>query len=380
MYVGTKWRMTKDSKIGRYLLGWTMMALSACGQINDDLSDCEPVKPEEEYELNYELKLVTNMTTELQTQLNTVTEMEISDALQHQLQGVFRDFAHDVDLSFFDTELDSVRLHHENHIMNDNESSYTLYLPMREYMHLASANIINNSMVSLLDDERCHNVRLSQMVADTINSHETGIFTARSYMNVLEGVDQTFNVKLYMANAAAALVVDTTEVKYKSFRTYVRGLATDFLLSDSTYVFVENSPYVRANELALSDSLNQVGFCMVGFPSPNPNGWWIREKTESIAKVAKYPKGLTVTRAEGEIIPEGGSDGEPLWEYIAYVTLEDGSVTRTILSITEPLLAGELKIIKARMSPKGIVEPTDVKVGVSVTLDWNQGGEFVTEL
>ena len=377
MYVGTKWRMTKDSKIVRYLLGWTMLVLSACGQINDDLSNCEPIQPEEQFELNYELKLVTNMTTELKTQLNTVTEIEVGNALKDRLKGIFSDFARDVDLSFYDVAIDSIRLHHESHVMNDSTGSYTLNLPMREYMHLASANIVDNSLVSIKYDDRCHTACLSQIVGDTIDSHETGLYSARSNMDVLGDVSQTFDVKLYMVNAAAALVVDTTQVKYKSFRAYARGLATEFLMADSTYVFPENSPYVRAKELVLSDTLNQVGFCMIGFPSRNPNGWWIREKTEN---VAKYQKDVPFTRTEGEIIPEGGSDGEPLWEFDAYVMLEDGSVTKTVLTITEPLLAGELKIIKARMDSKGVVEPTDLKVGVSVTLDWNEGRDFETEL
>ena len=108
---------------------------------------------------------------------------------------------------------------------------------------------------------------------------------------------------------------------------------------------------------------------MVSFPSKNPKGWWIKEKEQ-----------MAITRAEGEIIHEGGSDGEPLWEYIAFVTLEDGSVTKTNLTITEPLLAGELKIIKARMDTKGVLEPTNMKVGVTVTLDWGQGRDFDTEL
>ena len=378
--------MKRDRIIWLFGVGLAMMTLSACGQIDDDLSDCEPVKPEEEYELNYELKLVTNMTTELQTQLNTVTEMEISDALQHQLQGVFRDYAHDVDLSFFDTELDSLRLHHESHIMNDSTGSYTLNLPMREYMHLASANIIDNSLVSIKDDDRCHSACLSQVSGDTINSHETGLFAARATMHVLENVDQTFDVKLYMANAAAAIVVDTTNVKFKSFRAFAHGFATDFMMADSAYIYPEHTPYVRAKQIALSDTLNQISFCTVNFPSRNPNGWWIREKTDSTS----VDNGLGVvhhgryalTRAEGEIIPEGDFDenSETLWEYIIYVTLEDGSITKTILEMKEPLLAGELKIVKGRMDAKGIVQPTDMKVGVSVTLDWNQGMEFDHEL
>jgi hypothetical protein len=373
-------------KIWLYLVTLlAVLALTACGQIDDDLSDCpppEPVIPEKEYELNYEMKLVTNLTTELQTQLNAIAELEVSGALASHLSNVFRGYAHDVDLSFFDTELDSLRLHHEAHIMNDNESCYTLHLPKREYMHLASANIVDNSQVLLNSDERCHYMSLQQVQGDTINSHETGLFTARSYMNVLEGVDQTFNVKLYMANAAAALVVDTAGVKYKSFYSYARGFATDFQMADSAYVYPDKPLYVRAIELALSDTITQVCFCSVNFPSRNPDGWWMREKTDSISvkSLGKTPQGFAVTRAEGEIVPEGEPSGDPLWEYITYVTLEDGSVTKTTLTIAEPLLAGELKVIKGVMDTKGEVHPVDQSVGCSVTLDWTPGMNIDTEL
>ncbi len=361
-----------------------VFAFSSCNTIDDDLSNCPPEpSPTEDFELNYELKLVTNMTTELQTQLNTVTEVEISDALKQHLTGVFRSFAHDVDLSFYDVAVDSLRLHHESHIMDDHQSSYTLNLPMREYMHLASANIVDNSLVSMQLDDYCHTARLSQAEADSIASHETGIFTARAYMDVLDNVDQTFDVKLFMSNAAAALVVDTTGVKYKSFRAYAHGFATGFQVADSIYTYEDHSPYVRANQVALSDSLNQVAYCTVNFPSRNPKGWWMREKTDSlsaVAHVSKTPSGFAITRGEGEIIPEGDSDGETLWEYIVYVTLEDGSITKTTLEMKEPLLAGAMKIIKGRMDTKGIVQPTDAKVGMSVTLDWQSGMGFEEEL
>lgn len=382
--------MKRDRILWLFGIGLAVMTLSACGQIDDDLSDCVPPgpgpDPVEEFELNYELKLVTNMTTELQTQLNTVSEIEVSDALKSHLEGVFIGYAHDVDLSFYDTQLDSVRLHHESHIMNDSTGSYTLNLPMREYIHLASANIVDNSSVSLVDDDNCHSAHLLQVSGDTINSHETGLFAARATMRVMENVDQTFDVKLYMANAAAALVVDTTDVKIKSLRVYTHGFATEFMMADSAFVYPEQSPYVRATQLAVSDTLNQISLCTVNFPSRNPNGWWIREKTDNSA----VDNGLGVvhhgryalTRAEGEIIPEGNWDenSETLWEYVIFVTLEDGSITKTTLEMKEPLLAGEMKIIKGRMDAKGVVQPTDVTVGVSVTLDWNQGMDFNTEL
>lgn len=363
---------------------WVLLAVcAACGQIDDDLSDCEPIvipvpdpepepepEPEAQLDVDYELKLVTNMTTELQTQLNTVAEVEMSEALKDHLGDVFKGYAHDVDLSFYDTENGFESLVHINHIMNDSTTSYSLYLPMREYMHLACANIVNNSAVSLDGFDNYNTARLLQATGDTINSHETGLFTARAEMRVIDGVAQTFDVKLYMANASAALVVDTTGVGIKSFRAYAKGFATSFQLADSLYVFDEKSPYIRANQISMSDSINQLAFCTVNFPSRNPNNWRMEEKKEEVA----------VTRAIGEIIPEGESTGEKLWEYVAYVTLADGSVTQTTLTISQPLLAGEFKIIRGRLDTQGVVQSEDAHVTISVSTEWSEGATFNTEL
>ena len=94
-------------------------ALTGCSLVDENLSDCET-----DYHIDYELRLVTNMTTELQTQLSTQVELTpVATALQNHLRGVFTDYAHDVDLSFYDVKEDSLRLHHETHIMNANQSS-----------------------------------------------------------------------------------------------------------------------------------------------------------------------------------------------------------------------------------------------------------------
>ena len=190
-----------------------LLLFVSCEQIDDDLSDCD-----EEFEVNYELKLVTNLTTEIETELNLLKDQEVADALSEYLDGIFTDHAHDVDLSFYDTQADSLRLHHERHTMDDNQRSYTLHLPVHDYMHLAAANLQHNSLVGLNNDRLCHQSELLQMPLDTITCHETGLFTARTYMNVVGNADQTFFVKLYMANAAAALVVDTTGVKVSHVR------------------------------------------------------------------------------------------------------------------------------------------------------------------
>ena len=325
---------------------------AGCSTIDDDLSDCGNT-----FELNYQLRLVTNMTTELQTQLTTMTELNVADSLRKHLENIFTDFAHDVDLSFYETEGALMRLQHDQHIMDANQSSYTLTLPMRKYMHLAIANIADNEVVSLTGDEYSSSSTLQQAKGTLTNgkeiltSHTTGLFTARQPMEVLSGVDQTFNVRLYMANSAAALVLDTKGQAFSDIKVYATGFANTFYVRDSTYVYSETPPLVIADRVATDSKL--LCFCSVNFPS--------RDAMPASVK----------TRAQGDT---------SLWQFKVYLTKTDGTITETILDIDEPLKAGDLKIIKGELDDEGAVRPYNSTVGVSVTLDWNSGGEYDTPL
>jgi len=219
------------------------MAVTSCSVIDEDLSDCG-----DQAKLDYELRLVTNMTTELTTQLTTQTDIRLADALKQHLDDIFTDYAHDVDLSFYDTQGDSARIQHDEHFMNANQASYTLNLPMRHYMHLATANIIDNESVTLENDQYCHSSILHQASTDTIDSHTTGVFTARQSMEVLEGIDQSFNVHLYMANCAASLVIDPRgHGQLDKIRVYSTGFATGFNICDSVYHYDARSPFCQDN-------------------------------------------------------------------------------------------------------------------------------------
>lgn len=319
-------------------------AVASCALIDDDLSECGT-----DYELDYELQLVTNMNTELKTQL--ATNVNVSNALRTQLSSIFTDFAHDVDLSFYDTDDDSLRLQHDEHIMDANQASYELFLPMRQYMHLAAANVVKNDLVTVSDDENCHTARLSQIAGDTIESHTTGIFTARQEMNVLEGVDQVFNVHLYMANSATALVIDPRGHDYKSISVYATGFATGFNICDSVYTYSDKAPIVKATQLPVKKG-DELCFCTVNFPSRDSE-----------------PTRLVIEGEEPFVAPDAL---DALWQFRVYTTLNDGSVTESILSITKPLRAGQLKVVKVHLADdQGVVESDDSTVGVNVTLDWN---------
>ena len=337
-------------KIGNTFKMWLLLSAcwlaAGCSVIDDDLSDCNQ---EEELELDYKLRLITNMTTELETELTTVTEVGVAEALRAHLKDIFSDFAHDIDLSFYDTEGEMSRLFHQRDIMDANQTSYTLTLPMQQYMHLAVANIAENHVVGLSNDENCHTSMLHQTdptvsggsSTGVIDSHTTGLFTARLPMEVLGGVSQTFNVKLYMANCAVALVLDPKGHAYSDIKVRSTGFAKEFLIEDSTYVFPEKEILVRADKVETGNDL--LCFCSVNFPSHNPD--------------------------------EVEAD-QPLWQLKVYVTMPDGSITETVIDVKEQLKAGELKIIKGELDDDGAVRPTNSTVGVSVTLDWNSGGEY----
>ena len=339
------------------LLG--IAALTSCSVIDEDLSDCD-----KQAKMDYELRLVTNMNTEMKTQLTTETDLKLEHALRQYLGGVFTDFAHDVDLSFYDTWDDSLRLQHDEHIMDANQASYTLNLPMRRYMHLATANILDNDLVTLEDDERCHRSRLQQVDRDTIASHSTGIFTARQPMEVLEGVDQNFDVHLYMANCAAMLVLDPRGYDTDGVQVFSTGFATGFNICDSSYVYPTKSPIVRTERIEAGDgsqeSGDEVGFCSVTFPSRDEKGT------------------RTVIETEEPFIAK--ESDESFWEFRVYVLQEDGSITETTLRIKKPLRAGQLMIIKGWLADRGIVRVEDQLVGVSVTLDWNKKSQGDVEL
>ena len=346
------------------------LAFGSCSVIDDDLSACD-----NSYELDYELRLVTNMTTELQTQLTTETQLSLAFALRTYLSDIFTDFAHDVDLSFYDTQGDSLRLQHDEHIMDANQASYTLNLPKRQYMHLAVANIVDNQLVDLVDDERCHTSRLTSLQygsmlrgddADIVDSHTTGIFTARQPMEVLEGVNQEFNVRLYMANCASVLVIDTIDSGVKDIRVFTTGFSVGYIVADSSYVFVNNPPLIRTTQVSAEDS-GEVAFCSVSFPSREVP---VEESEQAMRRVI-------INTEEPFVAPIAK---EKLWEVHVYATTADGTETLNKLYIRRPLRAGQLMIIKAHMHDDGSVTCGDSTVGVSVTLNWNDGGSHEVPL
>ncbi|MBP5689785.1 MAG: hypothetical protein J6W74_02605 [Bacteroidales bacterium] len=340
--------MTKSVRYLLALIAGAALLLGGCSAIDEDRSDCG-----NDFGINYELRLVTNMSTEIRTELGMDTQIAVAGALKTFLQDIFTDFAHDVDLSFYDVRDGFLRLHHEKHTMDASETSYSLFLPVRAYMHTAVANLSYNPVVDLTGDETCYEARLQQVDQDTLDIHTTGLFTARLPMDVLEGVDQEFNVHLYMANCASALVLDPRNVGIEDMKAFSTGYATSFAVCDSIFRFPDaKDPVIRARRINVPGDPNYC-FCSVNFPS--------REE----------PRTRTVIDTTDPFITD--LQDESLWEYHVYVTLSDGSITKSVLYLRSPLRAGQFKVITGRIGDQGEVITDDLDVGVSVQLDWNEG-------
>ncbi len=330
-------------------------AISGCSLVDEDLSDCVS-----DQKLNYELRLVTNLTTELKTQLSLETDVAVSTSIEKYLKSVFTNFAHDVDLSFYDVQGDSARLYHESHIMDANQSSYKLSIPVRHYMHLAVANVANSRTVALVNGDRCHEVALHQQVQDTLDSQTTGLFTARLPMNIQGDSDQQFNVRLFMANCSEALLLDTLGSKVKDIRVFACGFATDFNIADSTYTFAY-TPLLRTNRIPCeADEKARLCYSSVNFPS--------REMID--------------TRADADSTDPDvdGESGEGLWEFRVYVTLPDNKVTENKVRVHSSIRPGQFRLIKAKVRRTGELESATASVGISVVLDWKPGMEHEIDL
>lgn len=355
--------MKRELNIAYRLVGAVFVTvLTGCSAIDDNLDDCG-----EQTRMDYELQLVTNVQTEVQTQLNAQTDLSLAATLKTHLSRVFTDHADDINLSFYGVEGDSMLMHNDKHIMNDSEHSYTLYIPRRKYMHLAVANIEDNPVVRLEYADNCHTAVLRQIASDTIDSQNTGIFTARQLMEMVEGIDQTFNVKLYMANCSAMLMVDPQGYDISNMRVFTTGFATAFYIADSLYEYKKPAPIIRTQRIASNDS-GSVGFVSINFPSPDPAAQQLSRKATT----------RTVIETSEPFIAD--TNEETLWEFRVYLPQADNTTTETILRIKEPLRAGQLKIIKVRINENGQIVSDAPNVGVSVTLDWKAAGSYNPEL
>ena len=337
-----------------------LIMFSSC--IDEDLDDCPPA--EKDFRVEYEVRLVTNMELELNTVLSTNTEIELAKRLRNELRNVFRNFAHDVDLSFYDLEDDHIRSHHETHIMDAEQASYALMLPVSNYLHLAVANIGEEPLVRLQDDHEAGLISLQQMRADTIETQQTGLFTARLPM-IMTGLDQTFDVHLYMANCASSLVVDPGNVKVKDMEVYMTDLADGFAIRDSVYHYATQAPTIRARQMENTGS-DLLCWYAVHFPTRD----YSELPDEVIPDEAYQATGRATLPA-----PEGA-----ISRVYVNITTENGVRTHYLFYTMAPMKASTLNILKFRLNDIGGLETMDPDVVMSMDYTWREGASYTPEM
>ncbi len=324
----------------------------SCLLIDDDLSVCPP--NEKSYNLNYSVKLETNMNLELATTLSADVDQPVAQALRNKLSSVFTDHANDVQLKFFDEVTGNLRFD-SLAVINSNRTSFAISLPREQYMHLSLANVNGNGVCEVYGGELSAAYHIQQRISDTLPSQQTGLFSARLPMDVVDTIDQDFHAILYMINSAVALVVDTAGYSGHVISAYTEGTASDFYIKDSIYLF-QHPSIIRAEEVIVNNS------------NPMP----------AIAKGAKATHNtqacFTTVCMPSADTPNANGD---YWAMKVYVRLPDGTITENVLSVSTPLLAGNIKVIKVKMQDDGsLVAVTTTNVGISVTLDWKQGSEY----
>lgn len=333
------------------LVAATIMAaacLTSC--IDEDLTDCG-----KDYKLNYNVRLRTNIATEIDAELTSDVERQFGLELKDALKDVFTDWARDLDLSFY-TDDAQLALHNQQR-MDAAQASYTIYLPVKRYENLALANTEQETNVSVEGGDNERTLCLRQTEADTLASHAIGLFSARQTMELADR-DQEFDVDLYMQNCTACLVLDPGTANVADIRGCVTSLASSFGVADSTYAFDRSVP-VRA-QLLRSAKTNLIGLYSTGFPS--------RDRLAPTATT-------TATTPHDNAATRDADEKSALWQMKVYVRLTNGKTTESILSIADPLRAGQLRIIKAAIRDDGGIITHTHNVGVDIELDWKPGGD-----
>lgn len=325
---------------------------AACALIDDDLSVCG-----EELVVTYQVELHTELALELRTELTTEVEIPVRNALEQWLSPIFSDKAKDIDLRFYSWGTDELR-YSVSEVINANQKSYTIVLPQEKYMHLAVANIEDNHGMYLRGDDHSATAQIRVNEGAEIESLNTGVFTARLPMSITDSV-RTFDVHLYMATAVVALVIDTTACdSLVSLSGRMNGGACGLSVYDSIFDHSSSRAF----------TLEEV---RVNAPSAAPVRKGILEGGEDNgAHFACYATVGMPTRDDTS------------WTVDFTSTLSGNRHTKTTLTIDKSLEAGTLRIIKLKMGPSGELDPSDTnpEMGVTITLDWKDGGSHDVEL
>lgn len=323
------------------LLACVPLAFASC--IDEDLSECGV-----DYAIDYRLELSTSLRLSLDQELVTPAERQLAEALKSALSDIITDKAKVVDLSFF--TFDSGKLtKHQNLMPDANSLSLTVYMDQGDYHNIALAATQKEDQVRIEGGATFSGINLRQVEADTVDAHSAALYMGYEKL-LIDQVSSRFYVPLYMQNAVPVLVVNPNNSPARLLAAYTRRTASGLLCADSTFVY-DHSAVMRTRRV---DGGGLTAYYTVCFPSANT----------AISRSADDP-----AEAQGSI-----------WEMDVYTQLPDDKYVKNTLYIKDALKAGEMQVIKVKLTDEGELVSDNPEVGVSVELDWKPGGDFEVEI
>lgn len=324
-------------------------ALTGCRLIDEDISKCN-----NQVRLTYQLELDPEIIQELEDELDLHADEDIRAMLKGYIDGIFTNYARDVDLFFYDVDepMDCLRTMSET--MNSASNTYAISMPVRSYQHIALANVKVSENVAITDEGNYPTLHLEHNQENGVYApQKSGLFTVHKRLDVGEKPNQRFRIKLGMANSATALILDTGKATHVTgLRVEVNGMSTAFNVADSVYVYDDKAVFSTEE---FSTGYKHC-FASVHFPSHDAVGY---EDTDD-TKATEYDD-------------DDDNTERKTWRWYVYATLDDGSVTRSTLEMRPAVKAGQLKIRNAFVKEDGEVGSNEVDVSVTVKLDWKPG-------
>ena len=322
-----------------------LLTMQSCSYIDDDRSDCENT-----YSLTYQLEVVSNINMQLSEQLKVDAGSMTLKTLDKYFQSVLQPTTTEARLGFYPIGGNPIFF---NRDIEGQRTAFSIAIPANNYRHIAVIGQSDPS-IFLTDSAKASTVRLTQFLRDTVDSHVQAVMAGTLDMNVLGNQNQSWQVDLYPADAGVAVVMKRN-AKVQRLRVFLADLATSFTPDDSTWHW-DHTSLVRTVPVDVSGT-DSIAYCGVAFPSH------------------------AATTAAKAIIPAATrADDNALWHVVILADMPDGTVTRTVLSLSDALRAGDIRVIRVRVNDNGGISTTDSNVGASVTLDWKKGGEYNPEL
>ena len=328
-----------------------LLALWLTGNcIDEDLSNCGV-----EAQISYTLEIVAELEAELEAQLDTTSDPEKQSELKKKftdaLNSIFTTTMSDLELSFYDS--DSLMAKHEL-VPGENlvGKTYTVYLPLADYSHIAIANIGDEQTLQRNGNDKAHTFTIGHTnPADTVDSHIEGVFRGQLDFTIADA-NQHMYVPLRLINSATIVnlypVDEVTEIG--DLEVYIKGTADGFQCRDSVYNYPAQQ-HTRTNIMRAGRAIGAYG---VSFPSTSTNA---------------------ISRTDSD------TSSDAIWQVDAYITNADGTTTKNTINITKSLDPGKAFVINGTVGSDGsITLTTTLNAYVAIETNWKPGNDFEIEI